>query len=88
MKPEWLIDLHVRVAPCDWHVPIDSVMHVGFMNPLMLRRMPKKAGKPGNEAIRTVRITTNSIAAKILQQNNFGRGKFPINILALVWERD
>ncbi len=69
MKPERLIALHDRVAPCDWHVVYLPLMHVGFVNPVTLRAIYAEYAY--------VSITTNYTAAKILQQNNFGIGKFP-----------
>ncbi len=83
MKPERLIALHDRVALCDWHVVYHPLMHVGYMNPFTLLAI---------YAIPNLRspayVQTNCIAAKILQQNNFGIGKFLDQPFCIGLERD
>ncbi len=71
MNPEWR-----SPYDSDWHdiVVYHPLMHVSFI----LSRFAQSTRSPICAAPRMYkRTTTNCIAAKILQQNNFGIGKFP-----------
>ncbi len=66
---------------------LPSITHVGFVNPFTLCAIYAIPNLRSATYVR-IYITTNCIAAKILQQSNFGIGKFPDHLFALVWERD